>query len=612
MILAGVLFLGFPGLVEWQKQRTALMDAVQEDLVQLTAAIDEDRWPEARVALGRAEARLGDGGPDSLRARVQEQRRNLDMVASLEKAQLTPSLLSLQGKGSYRRDYRGSDQAYAAAFAAFHLDLKALETQEVVQRIQGSGIRRYILRALDHWAFVKSQIPNQSPTLLWALASQADDDPWRRQVREAWSTRNRQALERLAEDPRTQEQPAVNLYVLGISLQEEPEGWRVTEKLFRKGLRRYPGDFWINLDLGFLVSSAYEGSRFPVQAAEAVGFLGTALALRPQSPDIHSQLGCALYNQGKLAEAVEELNQALQINPHFPEAHNNLGIVLSHQGKRREAIEEFHKALQINPNDEKAHYNLGLEMYDQGKLPEAVEGFRKALQINPHFSEAHSNLGSALSRLEKLTEAMKEYRQALQINPNNAQAHNNLANALGSQGKLAEATEEYRKALQINPNYSNAHYNLGKTLLDLGKVPEAVEELRRALQIDPKKPMAHYVLGIVLYNQGKRTEAMEEFRKAIKAYPAYPEAHHNLGIVLADQGKWAEAVAEYRQALKAQPNDAKGHTNLGNALFHQGKQAEALEEFRRALQINPHYAPARNALSQLVEPLPSPGEEKSR
>jgi len=144
----------------------------------------------------------------------------------------------------------------------------------------------------------------------------------------------------------------------------------------------------------------------------------------------HTNLGNALYNQGRTAEAIEHYLQALLIKPDYEKAHNNLGNALDDQGRTAEAIEHYLQALRIKPDYEEAHYNLGLALDDQGRTAEAIEHYLQALRIKPDFVGAHTNLAVALIRKGNIEGAIAHFREALRINPGHVNAKINLEKAL--------------------------------------------------------------------------------------------------------------------------------------------------------------------------------------
>ena len=166
-VLAVLFLLGLPALGWWYQQRAALIGAVQQDLEEVAATLDQDCWPEGWRALDRAEARLAGGGPGWLRVRVQQQRRNLEMVARLEEARL---IRSVKAGNHTLWDDEGSDRAYARAFADYGLDVSSLQPDEVVRLVRRSPLKNHLVSALDHWGFVRFHLPGRSGALLRVLA----------------------------------------------------------------------------------------------------------------------------------------------------------------------------------------------------------------------------------------------------------------------------------------------------------------------------------------------------------------------------------------------------------------------------------------------------------
>ncbi len=73
------------------------------------------------------------------------------------------------------------------------------------------------------------------------------------------------------------------------------------------------------------------------------------LELGDQSAEVRHNLGLLYHNGGDLTKAESEYKDALAIKPDFPEAHLNLGNVLDATGQKDAAREHWVRALQLKP-----------------------------------------------------------------------------------------------------------------------------------------------------------------------------------------------------------------------------------------------------------------------
>jgi Flp pilus assembly protein TadD/serine/threonine protein kinase len=575
----------------------------------------QGNWPQALRAAERAEGRLAGGGPAALRRRAEQIRERVQFVADLEESRLQSS-----AAGQEVFDHAGADRAYAEAFKKHGWDVQGRAAEELAEQIVASPIRVHLVAALDDWANIKPPKDVAGREKLRAIAGLADDDGWRRQLRDPAVLNDRTALERLARQENVLDQRPSSLVWLAVALGQR-EAHSAAADLLSRAQQRHPDDFWINLQLAHHLY--YEK---PPRFEDAVRFFQVAVALRPQSPGSYNHLGVALadhkklaegeaafrkaialkpdypgahYNlgkvldlQGKLAEAEAAYRKAIALKSDYPGAYTNLGSVLHLQGKRAEAEAAHRKAIDLRGNFPEAHYNLGNALLDQGKRAEAEAAYRKAIDLRGNFPEAHHNLGNALLDQGKRAEAEAAYGKAIDLKPDLAEAHDGLGVALREQGKVAGAEAAYRKAIALKPNYPEAHCNLGVALLDQGKRAEAEAAYRKAIALKPDYPGAYTNLGRVLHLQGKLAEAEAACRKAIALKPNYPYAHCNLGVALLDQGKRAEAEAAHRKAIDLKPDLAEAHNGLGVALREQGKVAGAEAAFRKAIALQPNYPEA--------------------
>ena len=439
---------------ELARQEARLRQGVEAAIEEVTKLEEKARWGEARAALAQAAGRLGEEGPPDLRARVERARQDLDLVARLDDIRLSRALV-INGN----LDFAGAARRYAAAFAEAGLAREGDDPGEAAGRVQASGVRGPLVAALDDWACCVQDFAGRD--WLLEVARKADPNPWRDRARQPATWGDRSALQELLAEEEAVDQSPQLVAALGNRLRNlgaDPVG------LLRRAQVRHPDDFWLNFELGRSQSLGQKGDL-----AETVSYYRAALALRPDSARVRSDLCYALHSQGK----------------------------------RQEAEEEYRAAIRLNPKEGPPHAFLALALEVQGKLQEAEEEYRAAIRLNPGYPFHHSNLGSLLYRQRKWHEAVEEYRAAMRIGDRSATLHMRLGMALHAEGKRQEAATEYGAAISLNPKLAPAHYGLGNLLKDAGRLEGAKQEYQQA---------------IGLGNQG----AAEELRQCDRLIPLAP------------------------------------------------------------------------------------------
>ena len=118
-------------------------------------------------------------------------------------------------------DYAGAATKYAAAFAAYGLEVKPGRTEELARRIRAEqpAIREALIVALDDWHASAAQAKTlELANLVAAIATAADDDPWRRQFRAAATAKDATALRALSGQARRLSLPPSSLALLASHL----------------------------------------------------------------------------------------------------------------------------------------------------------------------------------------------------------------------------------------------------------------------------------------------------------------------------------------------------------------------------------------------------------
>ena len=288
-------------------------------------------FAQAREQAQRALA-LVENGPadDRLKTQVRQLQTELDedekdrkLIAALDQARLAQAETS-DDKSRFARER--AVPKFQEAFRAHGLAAGEGEPKVAAERIRQrpTAVREAIVAALDEWYDLAGNPTYQvaEPHREWlraVLEGAEPDDAWGRQVRAARleidAVKRQAALEALAKSATVAELPARALTRLAKGLRPPQAA-----ELLRRAQQHYPADFWVNHELGEVLLEVT-----PPERDDAVRFRTAAVALRPESPLAHSNLGYALYDKGQLDAAVASYRKAIELDPKFAMAHSNLG-----------------------------------------------------------------------------------------------------------------------------------------------------------------------------------------------------------------------------------------------------------------------------------------------
>jgi predicted O-linked N-acetylglucosamine transferase (SPINDLY family) len=305
------------------------------------------------------------------------------------------------------------------------------------------------------------------------------------------------------------------------------------------------------------------------------------------------------HQAGRAVQAVAAYRQAIALDPNRPEFHNNLGLMLQALNKLPDAAAAYRKAIALAPGMREAHFNLGLALAAMGRPADAAAAYRQALALMPEYAELHYNLANTLLALGDPDAAIDSYRRAIALKPAYPEAYTNLAATLRERGDLGAATAAFRRAAALDPGSAEACNNLGIALCGLGALEEAVAWHRRAIALRPDHAGAYTDLGIALHRLGQPHEAVAAYRKAIAVDPDHAGAHNNLGVVLQELEQLDEALAHYRRARALKPHEAEAVNNQGLLLQGLGRLDEAEAAYRQAVGERPDYCEAVANLAYL-------------
>ena len=203
---------------------------------------------------------------------------------------------------------------------------------------------------------------------------------------------------------------------------------------------------------------------------------------------------CRQHKAGRLNEAECLYRQVLALAPDSPVAHLNLGVLLKSLGRSNEAIDSHNRALELKPDYVAAYDNLGNALMELGRLDEALAAYHKVIILKPKYAEGHYNLANVLLGLSRSEEAVAAFQEALALKPELVEAYNNLGAALADLGRIEEALIVYDKAASLKlPEFDNPLANKALLLMENGQANRALEIVEQALAINPNSANAWHL-----------------------------------------------------------------------------------------------------------------------
>jgi eukaryotic-like serine/threonine-protein kinase len=478
---------------------TALAEArVLQGQARLAPPEDRSRWAEALSAVKRAEGLLAGSNEPALSRRVEEIRGQIEAERRRAEAirKLVADLETVRSDLAEHFEASRTDLEYAKTFLAYGLDLDSVDPKQASEKLAGTPATAEIAAAIDDWCAIR-RLVSKAPrwSRLVEIARAVDPDPWRNTLRDLHGKPAAQSLEILkaqaSDTAALASQPAASLVLLADMLQGagDRDG---SAQLLRAAWRRFPSDYWVNLELGHSswTSSSLDGGHYE-RPDEAMRFYSAAVAIRPSSAHAYNLLGIILTKKGDMDGAITADQEAVRLRPDNSIFHSNLGFSLEEKKRIDEAIVEFRQALRLRPDNEAAQSGLARALKAKGQIDDAIIAYREAVRLKPDDPNAFTTLVRPLLAEKKYEDAIAVCREVIQARPNFAPAYRWLGVASNQSGRRPEeiaagrikAIAAWREAVRLDPEDRIVWYWLGVQLNVAGEFASSVEALRRAIEM---------------------------------------------------------------------------------------------------------------------------------
>jgi serine/threonine-protein kinase len=315
---------------------------------------------EAEELLKQARKQLDPAGPDGLRRQVEQAQARLNLAERLDVARIEAAALA-GGKDGLA----AAEAKYVSAFADAGLGREGDDIRAVSARVRDSSLSAELIAALDDWASITTGLRRRE--WLFAVASEADQNPARNRLRQPELWRDGGRLTGIAQEPSGAEvSPQLAIALDRAAHQSGGDAVPLLTAI----QARYPQDFWINFSLSGRLGMAQQWD-------ESLGYGRAALALRPDVSAAHNNVGSALYGKVGRAKAIGQPKDALRLEA--------------------EAIDHFKEALRLDPNSISAHVSLSSVLVNSGWLEAAVDHIQQALRLDGKMAIDPTGLSAKLS-----------------------------------------------------------------------------------------------------------------------------------------------------------------------------------------------------------------------
>jgi len=130
-------------------------------------------------------------------------------------------------------------------------------------------------------------------------------------------------------------------------------------------------------------------ARDSIEAASQVQTLKEILKKDPKNLPAWVELGNLYFDTDQPKEAIEAYSRYLAVKPDNPDVRTDMGIMYRKLGQFDRALEEFRKAARSDPKHVNSRYNIGLVLlHDKQDIQGAIKAWEEYLKVDPNSEKA--------------------------------------------------------------------------------------------------------------------------------------------------------------------------------------------------------------------------------
>jgi cytochrome c-type biogenesis protein CcmH/NrfG len=130
-------------------------------------------------------------------------------------------------------------------------------------------------------------------------------------------------------------------------------------------------------------------ARESIEAASQVKTLKEIVKKDPKNLPAWVELGNLYFDTDQPKEAIDAYSHYLAVKPDNPDVRTDMGIMYRKLGQFDKALDEFRKAAQSDPKHVNSRYNIGLVLlHDKQDMQGAIKAWEEYLRVDPNSEKA--------------------------------------------------------------------------------------------------------------------------------------------------------------------------------------------------------------------------------
>ena len=227
---------------------------------------------------------------------------------------------------------------------------------------------------------------------------------------------------------------------------------------------------------------------------DAVNSFAAGVKAAPDNAMLHSNLGAAYQELGRLDKAETAYRRAIGIEPGNAELYFNLGTLLARAHDTDGARAAYEHTTELDPGHFHAFRNLGSLLMTCGDYEAAIPVLQTAVDLRPDDRKTRLDLAAALARQGFGARAIAIYQEILALASPSFQMLGDMALAHMVDRDPGAALEAAERCLALSPGGTNGMAFKAMALNELGRQNEAQEVLgldRFVRCIEPTPPTGY-------------------------------------------------------------------------------------------------------------------------